>query len=419
MIPLLDLDTWFRLMGMHPWHSRQLAGERVPVSSQCNDIVYQYPWQAADVRSRSDIVVAIETAEARLREWLGYPVAPQYLTATITVPSYRATGLYRHGAAGVNGQWPTVTLPDGEVRAIGAESLTLIGNAAVTAQDLDGDEVKESWTASIATTVTDTAQIAAYFVAADRWDGSGVGDQWRIRPITVSISGGTATITGRRWLLVRPVLYEGLAVTSTDLDATTDANFASTIAIYQRTTGTADQATLIYDTWPGWWGGGYCCGSSPGNSSTDPAAIATATARMAISDSRRGIVRYGAATYDATTATWYADGGGTCWPPQRMTISYLAGVPLVNGQMDPKWATIVARLAAAELARPICACESANRELYRWQVDLARTGGNNDEQFGAISAADLDNPLGGTRRGHIYAWRQIEHLRITRGRYAG
>jgi hypothetical protein len=140
---------------------------------------------------------------------------------------------------------------------------------------------------------------------------------------------------------------------------------------------------------------------------------------MAISDSRRGIVRYGAATYDATTDTWYSDNAGSCWPPQRMTISYLAGVPLVGNQMDPKWATIVARLAAAELARPVCACESANRELYRWQVDLARTGGNNDEQFGAISQTDLDNPLGGTRRGHIYAWRQIQHLRSMRGLYAG
>lgn len=414
MTPLLPLDTFRQLMGFHPWHFWQLAGQSVPVSSECNTLVYQHPWQAADTRARSDILTAIETAEARLREYLGYPVAPQYVSTTLATPQYLATGMTRYGYTGADGQWLTVQLPDGYVQAIGSESLTLIGNAAVTASDLDNDGVKESWTATIATTVTDTAQIAAYFVAADRWDGSAVSDKWRVQPITVTISGGTATITGRRWLLVRPVLLEGLAVTATDLDATTDANFASTLAIYQRTTGSAGQATLIYDTqpWPGW-----CCTGS-GDNSADPGATATGTARMAINDSRRGIVHYGGATLNAETDEWVSTACGCYAPPQRLSINYLAGVPLVNGQMSPTWATIVARLAAAELARPICACESANRELYRWQEDLSRTGGNNDAVFGAISQDDLNNPFG-PRRGGIYAYRQVTNLKIQRGLYAG
>jgi len=78
--------------------------------------------------------------------------------------------------------------------------------------------------------------------------------------------------------------------------------------------------------------------------------------------------------------------------------------------MDRKFQVAVARMAAAELARPICACDEANRELYRWQFDLARTGGANDESYGAVSATDLDNPFG-TRRGHVYAWRMIKEIR--------
>jgi hypothetical protein len=215
---------------------------------------------------------------------------------------------------------------------------------------------------------------------------------------------------------VKPVLLEGLAVTRADLDATADSSFVSSIAVYQRTTGDAGEATLVYDTlpWPDWCGD---CGAASG-SPTDPAAVGTGTARMAVSDSRNGIIRYGGATYNADTGIWSSHGCGGCASPSRIRLTYLAGVPLVNGQIDPTWATIVARLAAAELARPICACESANRELSRWQVDLARTGGNNDEQYGAISATDLDNPLG-TRRGQVYAWRQIINLRTLRGLYAG
>lgn len=92
-----------------------------------------------------------------------------------------------------------------------------------------------------------------------------------------------------------------------------------------------------------------------------------------------------------------------------------AGWPLdSDGQMARIYQTVVARLAAAELARPICGCESANRELARWQFDLARSGGANDEVYGAVSAGDLDNPLG-TRRGHIAAWRFIRQRQDVRG----
>src|SRR6185369_16921871 len=99
----------------------------------------------------------------------------------------------------------------------------------------------------------------------------------------------------------------------------------------------------------------------------------------------------------------------------RVTVRYLAGFPLASdGQMQEPYRTMVARLAAAELARPICACDEANRELYRWQFDLARTAGSGDEAYGAVSAEDLNNPFG-TRRGHVYAWKQVKNLRQLRG----
>jgi hypothetical protein len=96
--------------------------------------------------------------------------------------------------------------------------------------------------------------------------------------------------------------------------------------------------------------------------------------------------------------------------PDRILVRYLAGQPLANQQMTEKWQVIVARLAAAELARRICACDEANQELYHWQFDLSRAAGANDEQY-SISPPDLDNPLG-TRRGQVWAWKQIRSLRL-------
>ena len=85
--------------------------------------------------------------------------------------------------------------------------------------------------------------------------------------------------------------------------------------------------------------------------------------------------------------------------------------------MDARFRTPVARLAAAEMARPICACETANRALYEWMFDLSRAGGSNDEQY-RTSDDMLTSPFG-TRRGHVYAWRFVEDNMLVRGMTAG
>ena len=94
-----------------------------------------------------------------------------------------------------------------------------------------------------------------------------------------------------------------------------------------------------------------------------------------------------------------------------MIVRYYAGYPLTpQGQIDQLMVQLVSRMAAAEMGRPVCACQEANREVYRWQTDLARNSGANDEQY-AIAQDDLLNPFG-TRRGHIWAWRTVKRLAL-------
>ena len=59
----------------------------------------------------------------------------------------------------------------------------------------------------------------------------------------------------------------------------------------------------------------------------------------------------------------------------------------------------------------------ANREVARWQFDLARSSGADDEAY-VTSPSDLENPFG-TRRGHVDAWRTVRSLRLARGLTAG
>jgi len=435
--PLLPLDTWRELLHFHPFHFWQLANTTTPLTGAAGGLVRQHAWQSADAVGRSDILEAIATAEDRLRDYLGYSAAPRAIQETINWPRLSDRFLVRTNASGPDGRYVSVTLSEGQIQAIGSDTLTLLGNAAVTYSDIDSDGVNDTFICSIATSETDVTRIEAYFATADQFDAYQPFARWRIAPVRVTIAGGIATITGRAWLLVKPVKYEGVQILSSSAvdtsgalspymvsDPATAANFVTTLDIYSHTTnpnGTTidtSQATLIWETRPcvGSW-----CICSPVSTASytpsqfDPAAQAFAIARAGIRDADLGIVTPAEATMDVSTGLWTQVRFDPLYEPDRVTVRYRAGLALdpVTGQMQRSFQPIVARLAAAELTRPIAATDAANRELYRWQFDLARGGGKAEEQF-QISPGDLDNPLG-TRAGQVWAWKQIRNLRQLRG----
>lgn len=432
-MPLISLEQFRQVLGYHPYHFWGLVNSDIRVDSACNTLLYEYNWQNTQALGREAIREALENAENKLRDYLGYSIAPKYFEETVDYSRFYNPSLMRANiSADTTGRYISQRLTNGYVQAMGYEQLTLVGNDTVTYSDEDGDGLDDTFTVSIATSVTDPDKISVYFIAADRLNGEAVSDRWRISPVTVSISGGTVTITGKAWLLVRPILYEGVTVTQNPLDPTVAANFASSLAIYNRTTNPDGetiynaQCSLIWETLPchGWWC--YCgCNATtvPADSTYDPAAQAIAIGRVGIRNSRDGTVTGVSALRNATTGVWYQTPQE--WrEPDRIQFRYLAGYPLEhkreatgdsvpanNGQVDSKWITAVCRMAAAELPNRLCSCDRANAELYRWQFDLARVAGDNDEQYN-ITPAMLDNPFG-TRRGHIYAWNTVKHLRNT------
>lgn len=428
---LLPLDTWRRLLGFNPWHFWGLYASvgNARVTSECNDIVTEYAWQDVDSAGRAEIREAIIQAELLVHRYAGFWPAPRYDSATEPWPRLGDARLHRIGPIGADWRRLGVVLSGAAyLQAIGTESRAAIGTATTAGgtlvySDADSDGLLDTFTITLPVPggMSDltTDQVAVYFAAADRVDSAPLGERWRVAPVQVTLSGGNATVRGRRWLVVRPGRYEGMD--GEGLDASDAANFVTSLEVYRRTTDpngeTLDrsQAVLEWETRPchGWW---CCCtgcttATSPASSERDPAAVARAIARAGIRDAEIGIVLPAAALRDATTGIWSEAGSG-CWEPDRVIVRYLAGWPLANGQMAPDWAMAVARLAAAELARPICACDSSNKELYRWQFDLA-TAGDASEQY-QVDPGDLANPLG-TRRGHLAAWKKLTEYEVTRG----
>jgi hypothetical protein len=308
----------------------------------------------------------------------------------------------------------TMTLKEARINSIGIEKLDLIATTAVVYTDADGDGNNDTFTVTQPTTVTNPDDIAIYFKAADRIDTLDVTmDRWRIQPVQVIIAGGNATITGRAWQMVLPTLYEGIEPAPVDIASA--GNFAADVDVYHRytyagTTLDTAQSVLYWESRP------YpLFTNSYPTTTTDPSDTATYYARVAARDFPRGVVGFGEAVYNTTSSQWGSDLHLEWWrPPDRIVVRYNAGIPLVNGLVDKRYRTMISRFAAAELSRPICSCDAANRELYRWQFDLARSGGAGGEAYGAIAREDLDNPFG-TCRGHVFAWHECKNLMQWRG----
>lgn len=406
--PLLPIDEFRRLMGFNPWHFWQMAGAPVQIVSHCNPLVMQYAWQNDDASGRADILEAITAAEAKLTQHLRYSPAPRPEYDELPFPQFFDPRNSYLSSADAKGRWLSLDLNKRQVHTLGQMTVASIGDAAVTLGDLDSDGLSETFTVSIATTVTDPEQIAVYFTSTDRYDGAGLIERWRVQPVRVTISGGTATITGRAWTIVRPVLYEG--ATAATLAPTSAAIYATSLTVARRAVDTTQQGEFLWETSPG----SGCNGCTSVNDSLDPSAYTTLPARYIVRNAEIGTVAGEAAYYDSSTGDWIANGWPVAYAPERARVAYTAGWPSEDGQMAEWMKIIVARLAAAELARPICGCTVANRELSRWQFDLATQGASPDAESYALGFAELENPFG-TRRGQVFAWRQVKELFVNRG----
>lgn len=416
-MPLLPLDIWRAEIGLNPWLFWGLADNRVIVDqSKCSGLLREYSWQGSDMAGRDDLRRAIERAEEKLFSYLGYRVAPQYVeTEPLAWPRWSEANQARYRDVDATGRRVALLAPEFHIQAMGVEQLTPIQlDAPLTPSDVFGTGFADTFTIGpIATAVTDPSEIAVYVSAADRFDDSDVGDRWRIEPVQVSVSGGNVTITGRRWLIVRPILYEAPSLNA--LNPANAANFVTTLDVYQRTTNgdgvTTDdsQATLIYESGDcGGWGPGWCCNGTSG--STDPGSVGYVVARAGIRDRTLGLITPAAAAYNSATLTWSS---GCCYAdPDRVVLRYLAGYPLERGQMAKRWQQVVTMLAAAEVKRRIVACRETNERLHDLQMDMALQA-TETERY-QRSQKDMDNPFG-TRLGHIQAWKMASDYILRRG----
>lgn len=383
-VTLLPLDTWAQIMGIDPWEFNGFNSPRTS-RADCKDAWRQYEWQK-DTLSREEIARTIEAAEAAIAEQVNTWPAPKYVVNEAKTYPRPSKSQYFGMAGTPRGQYKAVRLRYCKIQGGGIRARTLIEAAAtVTLSDVDGDGASETATITTTTTITDVSEIGVYFVAADRI-GEPLSEKWRIRPIDVAFSGGTATITAHASQFADPKKL--VDVDFEPLNPATATNYVDTVdvyRVYRDATYTSDdpnQGTAEWEKWP--------C-------STLPCGVDYLALCLGARDADKGLVSV-------------AFAASSCWPqnrePDRLHVNYLAGYPLEDGKMQPALARMVAQLATAWLAHESCACDRSQRIIHHWRV----LPSSDDKDSRPITAEEINENPWGPRRGAYFAWNKAKTL---------
>lgn len=354
---LLSLLEWSEIIEISPFLLAQIGEPAAQLSrsmGQCQYPFWQEGSQSADMLGREEVAQALQDAEWLVAKVLNTFPAPQERSDTLSYP--RPHDLtYGQLWYGESGRLKSVRTEYGGVISVGVYTDTLIeADAAVTTNNPYGDDFDTTWEVQVAVEAGTTAdEIAVFFSATDRFDL--LIEDMEIRPVSVSITGNTATIRGHITQLVTIDHY--LKLVPESLNAT-DTIYATTVDVYRRTVDLGQAGTIVFDN-PYWLpcydaanGGGACV-------------VSLNSACFKATNTRQGWIAPVPAEWDSTAASYtFAYPQAQLFAPSRVLVNYICGYPRVNGRMYRPLAQAVAYLATALLPSRTCGCDRADQRLY-------------------------------------------------------
>jgi hypothetical protein len=398
VVTQLPLDSWFKIMGANPFSSNQLFSNTMFLSNQCGQPWFQSSFVNADRIGRDDLAIAIREAEDEIERELGYHLTPQWtVDERLTYQRPGQPGVFNTWGMNPNYMWKSVEALRGHIISGGFRTKTLIEQAApVIFSDQDGDGYNETATVISAVTITDTNEIHLYYTSKSGSDG------WEIRPISVAISGGFATIQFKSWQITVAQAQE--QPDAQPLDADDGANYERVADVYRVWNDPSTQVQMM------WEGGG--CGVCTA------CQLSTQTACFHLRDARLGILVPTPATWDATSQEFTQTEFSMCREPDQVRLWYYSGNrdwslarPYV--EMSPYWQYAVAYFAASKLDRDVCGCSNFAEFVYKWKRDALFSSA---EAGGMVTTPEFASNRLGTTLGAIYAWRRIHQngVRVTK-----
>jgi hypothetical protein len=420
----LSLDRYAKIMGINPVHFSQAQGATgdnpiFPLGGGCSDVWWQETYQHSDHVSREDLARAIYGAEQDIEDYLGYPIAPEWIVEVLNYPrNYRRTefGLGRN----VRLDRKSLILSKGKFIAAGRRYTQLVGEATIgggtiVRQDPDGDTFFEVFRVRLPTpawlTSASTRQIRVY------QDGEDTRPYEITDPISVEIDATWTTLYFYFWQFIDPALqfeFPSAALEALDID---DDIYIDTVDVYREYTDYSQHSVEFF--WEPRVDTSVC--ATCGGSGCVACQLTVQCGCLHVRDVHRGIAVPQPASWNATDADWDNDTFTLCYEPDQVKVWYYAGDmsdDYVNGRtVDPlkrSFAEAIAWMATARLERNFCACGNLTALATNLRRDLTLI--SRDSTY-AVPDKVLDNPFG-TRKGEVDAWRRISRLKKARPKVA-
>lgn len=406
----LSLDRYARIVGVvaPPHFFGAYSLNRFPLTGSCDIVVPRHGWQLAEVVSREEILEQIHIAEDEIAEFLGFYVAPTFVTNEAhRYPKPYDPMLNSSGGLNSTGYDKSLEARKAHLVQPGTRATTLIGTATTTGASLtytdeDGDGYIETATVTFPTTVTDVCDLRVFI------PGKEGEDAWEIRhPRRKYLDSGNVIFEFDIWLFISPDLDARYPTQDAyrALDYTDTTNLLDSVDIYRiYVDNTAESARFYWESDPN------CIVQG---SVVDAGSLTSQGGVAILRDVQSGLLVPRAASYDAAQGVWTGDTWSVSRDPDIVAVSYYAGDQsqeyLRGASCDPLkdiYAKAAAYMATARLTRSICSCPGIVVFFESLQEDLAESNPNQNRTLGF---RDLENPFG-TRRGELMAWRLIGKL---------
>ena len=364
------LNAWAARTGTSIWQFNQITGLGTDAAvSEPGEEVFIQP-------EREFIADAIAQAYKMIVKECRFRHRPTYVSETRQIRSMaELRGL----------RWP---LESAYVDAIGRRGATVISaGATVVYSDVNGGGVDDTATITVATSVTDPAEVQVFFKTSDS-RAAAADERWQIEPLQVSIAGGVATITGHRALFVNPALWRDPTrspnynnASKNDGDTQDVADFVTQADVYRIYPDTTN--AVVFNANP-----------FASNPTSSPAGPETFAGDAVIANGTLGLV---------WTRVQYGISVTSC--PASVTIHYRAGYPLDNFSLLPDRAleAAIIRLTNSLLPDRVPSTEAQTRT---WEHDDAKL----TEAF--LASSRFNNPFG-TKQGAVAAWDIVKEIQIS------
>lgn len=415
---LLPLDRYAKIMGIPPMQFNSAVArdsdDRYLYNSSgaCDDIWWDYDWQDNDKLSRHSLAQAIQDTEHDIAEFIGYPVAPNWIVEEVhPYPRDHRPDIWGIGLD-TRLKKKGMHLDSKRIIAPGRRATLLIADStAITYQDLDSDGFYETARVQVATTQTDARVIKVYF------EDTSAQQVWEIRPAkNKSISGGTFTAYFWTWQMIHPdtrhqLPVDGEGLGAIDISGSPPSNVVTAVDVYAEYNDDQEASSqFVWGASPDWFSLPEC--NICGGTGCAACGLTTQNGCFDVANPMTGLVVPWPASY--SDSAWNASAFSVCREPDYVKFWYFAGgieqeylKESPYSHWIPNWlAQVISYMATARLTSPPCSCGNAINLIKNLMEDMAMP--YSDRQI-TIDFGLLDNPFG-THYGEIYAYNRLRSL---------